>query len=97
MDDSVLAHWAFAFLFTQVVEIPIYMRGLRVGPVKAFGASAITHPVVWFVIPHLFSAVYHWAARSIGSTPRGTCWPTSTPTAGPCPPPASWVGASSTG
>ena len=64
MDSRVLAHWAFAFVFTQVVEMPIYMRGLRVSPLKAFGASALTHPVVWFVIPSVWSALYGWAARS---------------------------------
>ena len=57
-----LAHWGFAFLFTQIVEVPIYTRGLRVGPLKAFGASALTHPVVWFVIPSIWSALYRWAA-----------------------------------
>ena len=46
--------WAFAFLFTQMVEVPIYAVGLRVGLLPAFGASAITHPILWFVIfPHL--------------------------------------------
>ena len=46
--------WLIAFLFTQMVEVPIYSRGLRVGVLPAFGASAITHPVLWFVIfPHL--------------------------------------------
>jgi hypothetical protein len=46
--------WAIAFLFTQMVEVPIYSVGLRVGLLPAFGASAITHPILWFVIfPHL--------------------------------------------
>lgn len=62
MDKNGLAHWAFALLFTQVIEVPIYMRGLRVGPLKAFGASALTHPVVWFVIPAVWAALYRFAA-----------------------------------
>ncbi len=55
--QSYFAHWVFAFVFTQFVEIPIYVRGLRVRPLIAFGASALTHPVVWFVIPGIFRAL----------------------------------------
>jgi hypothetical protein len=44
-----IAAWLRAFLFTQLVEIPIYVRGLRCSPWVAFGASALTHPIVWFV------------------------------------------------
>jgi len=40
--------WLRAFLFTQLVEVPIYMRGLRCSLPVAFGASALTHPLVWF-------------------------------------------------
>jgi hypothetical protein len=36
-----------AFVFTQIVEVPIYRRGLDVAFWAAFGASAITHPLVW--------------------------------------------------
>jgi hypothetical protein len=43
--------WLYAFAFTQAVEIPIYMRPLKGRYVVAFGASAITHPVLWFVCP----------------------------------------------
>jgi len=50
--------WLLAFLFTQVVECPIYLwaqrgserRRLARGLV-AFGATTLTHPIVWFVIP----------------------------------------------
>jgi len=46
--------WLWAFLFTQMVEVPIYAVSLRVGLLPAFGASAITHPLLWFAIfPHL--------------------------------------------
>jgi hypothetical protein len=41
--------WLRAFLFTQIVEVPIYVRGLRCSRLAAFGASALTHPVVWLV------------------------------------------------
>ena len=43
--------WLVAFAFTQLVEVPIYTMALRVRTWIAFGASAITHPIVWFVIP----------------------------------------------
>lgn len=63
-----LRGWVSAFLFTQAVEIPVYVtllrralsadlaerpRGLPLQILLAFGASAITHPVVWFVLPEL--------------------------------------------
>jgi len=57
--------WFLAFVFTQVLEVPIYYVALarregarerdqvwRVG--FAFLASMATHPYVWFVIPSLF-------------------------------------------
>lgn len=54
--------WFPAFLFTQAFEVPIYLvvmdrqrlpfsSGAQVA--IAFGASALTHPIVWFVIPKL--------------------------------------------
>ena len=46
--------WLLAFVFTQMVEVPIYWIGLRVGILPALGATTITHPVLWFAIfPHL--------------------------------------------
>jgi hypothetical protein len=46
--------WLIAFLFTELVEVPIYSVGLRVGILPALGASAITHPLLWFVFfPHV--------------------------------------------
>ncbi|MFO7561957.1 MAG: hypothetical protein R6X02_04895 [Enhygromyxa sp.] len=64
MSASVLA-WLSAFGLTQAVELPIYLRALREDePVierlpaaiaVAFGASALTHPIVWFVFPTLIS------------------------------------------
>lgn len=46
-----VVRWLFAFLFTQAIEVPIYRKTLRCGYDVAFGASAITHPIVWFLIP----------------------------------------------
>lgn len=58
--------WLNAFVFTQVIEVPVYVlamrhavrtghaerpRALRWQILLAFGASAITHPIVWYVIP----------------------------------------------
>ena len=54
--------WLSAFLFTQAVEVPIYAHALRRHRAGAplplwaraalgFGASAITHPIVWFWFP----------------------------------------------
>jgi hypothetical protein len=50
--------WLWAFLFTQAVEIPVYVLGLRAKFDEAFGASAVTHPIVWFVIPPLWDWLY---------------------------------------
>jgi hypothetical protein len=54
--------WLWAFLFTQMVEVPIYAVGLRVGILAAFGASAITHPIVWFVLFRYLPLPYLWLA-----------------------------------
>jgi hypothetical protein len=52
--DSVQASWLRAFLFTQMIEMGVYVRAtdrpLRERAAIAFAASAITHPLVWFVI-----------------------------------------------
>jgi hypothetical protein len=51
--------WLSAFVFTQLVEVPIYSSTLPCSLLVAFGASTITHPIVWFgfFTPH-FSAGY---------------------------------------
>lgn len=41
--------WLAAFAFTQAIEVPVYRRG-GCSWRGAFAASALTHPVVWFVI-----------------------------------------------
>ena len=50
--------WLGAFVFTQAVECPVYLYAQRNDErspaarlILAFAASAITHPIVWFVIP----------------------------------------------
>lgn len=51
--------WLVAFFFTQLFEVPIYWKAtgnLRV----AFFASAMTHPVVWFVFPVLMEHGLSW-------------------------------------
>lgn len=41
--------WLRAFLLTQIIEVPIYSAAFRCGPLRAFGASLLTHPLVfWF-------------------------------------------------
>jgi hypothetical protein len=54
--DDLLA-WAKAFAFTQLVEAPIYRRFVPTGWGQALGASAITHPIVWFVFPEMGEAL----------------------------------------
>lgn len=58
-----ISRWALAFALTQIIEVPIYMRGARVRSFVAFGASAITHPVVWFVMPRIADAIYAAMSR----------------------------------
>jgi hypothetical protein len=65
--------WLIGFLFTQAIEIPIYMRAttFRV----AFLASAFTHPIVWFVFPAFWpggygsmvagAELFAWAAEAL--------------------------------
>lgn len=59
---SFLASWLRAFLFTQVVEMGVYTSATAPRPLRerlaiAFAASAITHPIVWFVIPDTVRAL----------------------------------------
>ena len=50
--------WPIAFLLTQVIEIAIALAIWKDAPRRkviflVFLASAITHPIVWFVLPDL--------------------------------------------
>ncbi|MCB9688719.1 MAG: hypothetical protein H6738_18815 [Alphaproteobacteria bacterium] len=68
--------WVTAFLLTQAIEMPIYLFGSRGSdlPVPwrvavAFGASALTHPIVWFVLRDLLEArLGFWAYFAIAET-----------------------------
>lgn len=51
MDGAALVAWARAFALTEIVEAPIYRYALPTTWPRALAASAITHPVVWFVFP----------------------------------------------
>lgn len=61
ISEAYLRLWFAAFLFTQLVEVPVYRWALgrygTRGPhpftrtVLAFAPSTLTHPVVWFVFP----------------------------------------------
>ena len=53
--------WLSAFLLTQLIEVPIYTRCLAHRTHRwliAFGASAMTHPVVFFCFPELWPDAY---------------------------------------
>jgi hypothetical protein len=60
-----MSRWLFAFAFTQVIEGPIWWRGLPddrpalARLLLALLPTALTHPVVWFVAPQLFGT---WTA-----------------------------------
>jgi hypothetical protein len=66
LSQAYLLAWLRAFLFTQVVEMPIYMRYAPSSKVRAFGASAVTHPFVWFVFPLLGTQVFGTRASYAG-------------------------------
>jgi len=54
-DEEYFVAWIRAFLFTQIVEAPIYRRLLGVSWLKSVLASSLTHPFVWFAFPLLRS------------------------------------------
>jgi hypothetical protein len=60
--------WLVAFAVTQAVEIPVYRRLARATVVEAFLASALTHPIVWFVFPWTCARI-HGAAELGWSRP----------------------------
>ena len=49
MSDELIHAWLRAFVLTELVEAPIYRFGYRASLPAALAASAITHPIVWFV------------------------------------------------
>jgi hypothetical protein len=54
--------WLLAFAVTQLVEVPIYLHATQRKWVAAFGASALTHPLIWFVLPRYWPAG-HWETQ----------------------------------
>ncbi len=60
--------WLVAFFFTQLFEMPMYWKATRSLRV-AFFASAMTHPVVWFVFPLLMEhGVEYWPMVALAET-----------------------------
>jgi hypothetical protein len=55
---ELFVRWLLAFTITQTIECLIYVRLFRIRWAVAFAASSITHPVVVFVIPKLWSLLY---------------------------------------
>jgi hypothetical protein len=70
-----IAAWLDAFAFTQIVEVPVYVLAIRHAQragwserprelesqvLLAFGASAITHPMVWYLIPRVVDPYRHY-------------------------------------
>lgn len=71
------ARYLLAFALTQLLEMPIYLRALRVRPLAAFGASALTHPIVVFAMPHLWRSLYlvlHHSFAWFTLSDRGYGW-----------------------
>jgi hypothetical protein len=52
--------WLIAFVWTQIIEVPIYRWGFKIPLIEAGLASCLTHPFVWFVIPHLIPLSNYW-------------------------------------
>lgn len=67
--------WLWAFVFTEVVETGIYVQALGNRPLRerlaiGLGASAITHPIVWYVIPDIAQSygIAWWPTVAIAET-----------------------------
>lgn len=57
--------WAVAFCLTQAVECPLYGRLYGVRLPVAFGASAITHPLVVFAVWPAWGWLHGALARAV--------------------------------
>jgi len=53
-----VTRWLAAFAFTQAVEVPLYTRATGGRVTVAFGASLLTHPIVFFLFPALWPGSY---------------------------------------
>lgn len=66
--------WPAAFALTLAIELPIVWRGTRdqrLPPARrlaaGIGASALTHPALWFVLSPLLSpALGYWGFLALG-------------------------------
>lgn len=66
--------WPIAFALTQVLEMPVYWWGTRSSELSVgqrlaagFGASALTHPILWFVLyPTLAGPLGYWTFFVVG-------------------------------
>jgi len=83
----VLIAWLRAFLFTEIVEAPIYRRILGVSWADSLAPSALTHPIVWFVFPLVprilgipwlaaivLAEIFAWLAEAAYLRIRGVPW-----------------------
>jgi hypothetical protein len=66
-----MTRWLAAFVFTQIVEVPIYLWAIARSKSRsfrpfdlaiAFGASAITHPILWLALSGVSSRT--WVAAT---------------------------------
>jgi hypothetical protein len=74
----IVARWALALAFTQMVEAPIYAAAIGADRPRgerwalALAASFLTHPLVWFVIPDLVATLAPeaapWSAIGVAET-----------------------------
>lgn len=56
-----MIRWLAAFAVTQLIEVPIYTRALRprrAAVALAFGASCVSHPLVYFGLPRVWPGGY---------------------------------------
>lgn len=69
--------WLVAFAFTQAFEVPLYLRATGSWRI-AFFASALTHPIVWFVFPQMMAhGVSYWpmvAAAEVFAVTAEAVW-----------------------
>ena len=67
------ARWLVAFVFTQMAESGVYAHALGDRPraeriALALTPSAITHPLVWFVIPELVQGLGYWPYAAVAES-----------------------------
>jgi hypothetical protein len=69
--QEAIARFSLAFVLTQLLEAPIYVKALCVRRSVALGASAITHPIVWWVMPSLWRSLYSLCLSSLSLSETG--------------------------